>query len=123
MIVVAIIGILAAVALPQYQTYVSKSKYAEVVSAANAVKGAIEICAQVEQDLADSDTYGELDYTQVAAEAGDYTASVAITATTAVITATSTADAGGYTYILTPTLGATEITWATSGTCVAANYC
>ncbi|MCF7514767.1 prepilin-type N-terminal cleavage/methylation domain-containing protein [Pseudoalteromonas sp. L23] len=51
MIVVAIIGILAAVALPAYQQYSDKAKYTEVVMASNAVKTAVEICAQVEGGL------------------------------------------------------------------------
>jgi len=52
MIVVAIIGILAAVALPAYQTYSDKAKYTEVVLAASAHKAALEVCAQVEGTLA-----------------------------------------------------------------------
>mgnify|MGYP000600767326 CR=1 FL=1 len=42
MIVVAIIGILAAVALPAYQDYVSKSKGANALANANAQKLAME---------------------------------------------------------------------------------
>ena len=46
MIVVAIIGILAAVALPAYQNYMKKSKFTEVILASQAAKTAVEICAQ-----------------------------------------------------------------------------
>lgn len=44
MIVVAIIGILAAVAIPQYQNYVVKSQVARVMSESGALKTAIETC-------------------------------------------------------------------------------
>lgn len=44
MIVVAIIGILAAIALPQYQTYVAKSQVARVMSESGAIKTALETC-------------------------------------------------------------------------------
>lgn len=44
MIVVAIIGILAAIAIPQYQTYVAKSQVQRVVSESGAIKTAIEAC-------------------------------------------------------------------------------
>ncbi len=44
MIVVAIIGILAAVALPQYQTYVAKSQVARLMGEMGSLKTGIEIC-------------------------------------------------------------------------------
>ncbi len=46
MIVVAIIGILAAVALPAYSKYMDKAKYSEVILATAAAKTAVEICVQ-----------------------------------------------------------------------------
>lgn len=46
MIVVAIIGILAAVALPAYNNYTAKAKYSEVVMALSPIKTAISLCAQ-----------------------------------------------------------------------------
>jgi type IV pilus assembly protein PilA len=51
MIVVAIIGILAAVALPAYQNYTKKARFSEVVLATQSFKTAIEVCAQTELDL------------------------------------------------------------------------
>ena len=44
MIVVAIIGILAAIAIPQYQTYIAKSQVTRAMGEAGAVKTAIEVC-------------------------------------------------------------------------------
>lgn len=44
MVVVAIIGILAAVAIPQYQTYVGKSQLQRVVAESGELKMAVEIC-------------------------------------------------------------------------------
>lgn len=53
MIVVAIIGILAAVALPAYQTYVIKSKLSEVIMATSQCRTAVSEVYQT----ADSDTF------------------------------------------------------------------
>jgi type IV pilus assembly protein PilA len=47
MIVVAIIGILAAVALPAYQDYTVKAKVSEVILAASSAKTAVSESAQV----------------------------------------------------------------------------
>ncbi|GAA5159485.1 pilin [Viridibacterium curvum] len=44
MIVVAIIGILAAIALPQYQTYIARSQVSRVMGETSAVKTALEDC-------------------------------------------------------------------------------
>lgn len=44
MIVVAIIGILAAIAIPQYQTYVAKSQVSRVMSETGALKTVVETC-------------------------------------------------------------------------------
>ena len=44
MIVVAIIGILAAIALPQYQTYVAKSQVSRAMGESGNLKTAVETC-------------------------------------------------------------------------------
>lgn len=46
MIVVAIIGILAAVALPAYNNYTNKARFSEVVMATSPIKTALAECAQ-----------------------------------------------------------------------------
>jgi len=46
MIVVAIIGILAAVAIPQYQDYTTRAKLSKALSAVESVKTAIAVSAQ-----------------------------------------------------------------------------
>ncbi len=44
MIVVAIIGILAAIAIPQYQNYIARSQVARVMGEAGAIKTAVDNC-------------------------------------------------------------------------------
>jgi type IV pilus assembly protein PilA len=54
MIVVAIIGILAAVALPAYQDYTIRAKVSELVVAAGAFKGSISEAAWSNRTLTNS---------------------------------------------------------------------
>lgn len=51
MIVVAIIGILAAIALPAYQDYIVRTKISEAVTAASSARTAISEFVSVESDL------------------------------------------------------------------------
>lgn len=51
MIVVAIIGILAAIALPAYQDYTARSKMAEPMTAASACKGSVSEFIQANQSF------------------------------------------------------------------------
>ncbi|AAZ18111.1 probable pilus assembly protein major pilin PilA [Psychrobacter arcticus 273-4] len=127
MIVIAIIGILAAIALPAYQTYTKKARFSEVVLAASSVKGAIDICYQTrgEGDLANCDDFDKVGGTQAEAEAGDQVASVAITTGTGVVTATGDATSvDGKNYILTPTSSNGTLIWDEAGsTCIVAGLC
>lgn len=53
MIVVAIIGILAAVAIPQYQNYIAKSQVSRVMGETGALRTAVETCLLDGLDAAD----------------------------------------------------------------------
>jgi type IV pilus assembly protein PilA len=115
MIVVAIIGILAAVALPAYQQYTKKAKFSEVVLATQAAKTAVEICAQDQNGVANC-TAGS---NGVPADVGAYgnVASVATAAGVITATAANTNGLAGETYVMTPTFANGKVTWAITGTC------
>ena len=117
MIVVAIIGILAAVALPAYQNYTKKAKFSEVVIATSAVKTQVEICAQDLGKVAgcDGGTNG------INADLGVVGRLKSLVTKDGIITATAVTTGGlaGETYIMTPTFTAgSQVTWdVTGGSC------
>ena len=128
MIVVAIIGILAAVALPAYQTYTEKARFTEVVLASSSVKTAIDTCFQTRGDrtLANCDTYAEIGAVKADVESGTEVRTVTIAENTAAITGTGMdgADAAtSSTYVLTPTVVNGTLTWEQTGTCIANGVC
>ena len=122
MIVVAIIGILAAVAIPAYQDYVKKAKFSEVLSLGDSYKTAVALCLQDTNTNVGCDA-GTNGIPVAAAATANLAA--AMTVTDGQITMTGTAAAGGYTSVFTPTLNAAKsaITWGQSGTCQAVKYC
>jgi type IV pilus assembly protein PilA len=131
MIVIAIIGILASVALPAYQTYTNKAKFSEVVLASSNVKTAVEICGQTRATTLNFNTQciGGGPGGVINAGASGYVASVLVTAGAGADSVVSTATsqnitAVNHTHILTATLAADgQVTWAESGTCIAAGWC
>ncbi|MEG3754220.1 pilin [Psychromonas arctica] len=126
LIVIAIIGILAAVALPAYQTYTAKAKFSEVVIATSSVKQAMEVCAQI-----DSTFIGCSEAVEAAegSAGGDYVSTLQITdsaaaSTEITATATNTEGLSGETYILTGTKASSgQVTWAETGTCFDNSIC
>ncbi|MDT8283046.1 MAG: prepilin-type N-terminal cleavage/methylation domain-containing protein [Gammaproteobacteria bacterium] len=126
MIVIAIIGILASVALPAYQTYTKKARFSEVVLAAGSIRTAIDMCYQIrgEYNLANCDTEAKLGILLSDAEGGDYVNSVVLTAITAVITATGSASVDSQNLVLKPTPSGNTLLWSDStSSCIAAGLC
>jgi type IV pilus assembly protein PilA len=123
MIVVAIIGILAAVALPAYQNYMTKAKFTEVVLATAAAKTAVEICAQDLNTLTgcDGGTQGiPADITTPSGKVKSVATAVGVVTATAVGTSGGAVEGlNGQTYTLTPSAPvAGKITWTVGGTCL-----
>ncbi len=122
MIVVAIIGILAAIAIPQYQDYVTRAKWAENNMIIAPVKLAIAECLQTKAGvITECDTIAKLTTTTGYASLPSATntlSSVTITATTGAIVVTGTSEVASCIVTWTPGLGDTnKVTWggATSG--------
>jgi type IV pilus assembly protein PilA len=112
LIVVAIIGILAAIAVPSYQNYTLKAKFSEVVSVGSSYQTAVSVCAQTLGTLTGCDLGSN---GIPATQATTHVASVGVA--TGVITVTPTATTNALsTLILEPTLGAGATTWAIKST-------
>jgi len=129
LIVIAIIGILAAVALPAYNTYTQKAKFSEVVLATSTVKQAVDICGQLDNTLSNCAAA-----TAAASKAGStYVNGITYTpgasgGTGTIIASSQGIDSGvstaGATYKLIGTLANNAVTWkASGGTCTNLGLC
>ena len=117
MIVIAIIGILAAVAIPAYQDYTIRAKVTEGMGLASAAKTAITetYISDGSYRSAGNSNYG---LPNGASITGDYVSSVSIGAsgvTTVTYNATLGGSANNATVVLTPTAGAGSVTWTCNG--------
>ena len=128
MIVVAIIGILAAVALPAYQNYSNRAAFSELVLAVTPRKTAVELAIQTRSpaNLAALDGGALGIPANTSAAAGVHGASVVdgvITMTWRTTDGTSAEPMNGVTYTLTASGITPPVQWTESGTCLASGLC
>ncbi len=120
MIVVAIIGILAAVAIPQYSSYTSRTRAAGGIAELAAVKLGVAMCYQETGTFTGCDMGAANGYVPTPGVTKNLTVISSVTA--GVITVTSGATGGAanaaLTIVDTPTVtaGAASMLWLNSGT-------
>lgn len=126
MIVIAIIGLLASIAVPQYGKYTQRAKFAYVISLTNERKTAVTLCFQESNTFrwcsgTGSDSDDPVIPLDIDAPGKDVIKS--IVTRQGVITATGTIEVEHKTYILTPKLVGSNMVWEYDGTCLAAELC
>ncbi|MBC3880840.1 pilin [Undibacterium sp. LX40W] len=110
MIVVAIIGILAAVALPAYKDYTVRAKVTEVILAASAGKDTVAEYFNYTGSLPASGAIS------IATQSTQYVSGVSWSGTVLTATATGESKIAGSTITLTPTASTDNLNWTCSGT-------
>jgi len=114
MLVIAIIGILAGVAIPQYGQYAKRAKFTDVIAQAIPYKMAIGFCIQNNNKLDPCDSGyngGDINIGSVTTPNGNL---ASLSVTNGSITATGTTEVGGAIYKLDPTYNSTlnKLTWS-----------
>jgi len=119
MITIAIVGILAAVAMPMYRDYTRTAEASGAVSQSSNYKLAVEVCiSQLGTETGCTDGV----FAGIPAAAGAVQ-SITDGVITSRFTDTSVTPNVDYDYIITPTVNAQNVTWVASGSCVTSGFC
>lgn len=125
MIVIAIIGILAAVAVPQYTTYTKRAKFSEVVMAVTAFKSPAEIAFQTGRatttDELDAGSVGIPDDIATGTAVGAHVDTVEMLDGT--ITAKGAGTVDSATYTIKAIISNNGLQWETGGSCFTDGLC
>lgn len=123
MIVVAIIGILAAVAIPQYSNYTARAKSANALSAVDPYKTAVAMCGQEAGSVEDCNTTDKASAFPTTFTETNEVSAVAVADAGEITITLKNIGTGteGKTVVFTPTLNDSNITWAIDASSVTDN--
>ena len=127
MIVIAIVAILAAIALPAYLQYTKRAHFSEVIAATGPAKTAIEICVHTAANDAAAQNCSASGNSAITS-LSEYVTSVAVS-TEGEIKATGNTDLDNkdYKLIASPALSSisagSQVLWEISGSCLSAGLC
>lgn len=126
MVVIAIVGVLAGIAIPQYGNYTKRAKFSEVITHTFDRKSAVNLCAQETNFLTNCSGDNALTSypgipDDVTTGLGNYIAS--ITTVDGIISVQTNDKLDNVTYILTPTKTDNTVSWTSAGTCEVLELC
>tara|TARA_R110001583_G_scaffold129410_1_gene281225 strand:- start:3618 stop:4082 length:465 start_codon:yes stop_codon:yes gene_type:complete len=128
MIVISIIAILSAIALPKYKTYANRTKFVEVTTSVGVVKSSIDVCFQTRgyYSLQNCNSFSKIGLVKNGLIAAPYVNDINILIDGTITANTISTDGfNAETFILYPTPSSSTLIWKVSSTssCIAAGFC